>query len=79
MFQEELEFFKANQVNLVNQYRGKILVIKGKKVIGAYNNTIEAFNEATKKYKMGSFMIQPCEPGPEAYTVTISSSELFIQ
>jgi len=79
MFQEELEFFKENQINLVNQYGGKILVIKGKKLMGVYNNTIEAFNEAIKKYKPGSFMIQPCEPGPEAYTVTISSSELFIR
>ncbi len=79
MFQEELEFFKANQINLVHKYGGKILVIKGKKVIGAYNNTIDAFTEAAKEFELGSFMIQPCEPGPEAYTVTISSSELFVQ
>jgi hypothetical protein len=74
MFQQELVFFKKNLNNLVNQYKGKILVIKGNRVVGAYDNTIEAFNEATKKYKPGSFMIQPCEPGPEAYTVTINSS-----
>jgi len=78
MFQEELEFFKANQTNLVNQYKGKILVIKGKKVLGAYNSTIEAFTKTVKAHKPGTFMIQPCEPGPEAYTVTISSNELMV-
>jgi hypothetical protein len=74
MFQQELGFFIKNQESLVDKYKGKILVLKGKRVMGAYDTPLEAFNEATKKYKPGSFMIQPCEPGPEAYTVTISSS-----
>ena len=78
MFKDEMEFFKANQNNLVKQHRGKILVIKGKEVIGIYNSTIEAYRETAKKNKPGSFMIQPCEPGPEAYTITISSSELIV-
>jgi len=74
MFQQELNFFKENQNTLVQQYKGKVLVIVGKEVIGVFNNSIEAYTEATKKFKPGSFMIQPCEPGPEAYTVTISTS-----
>jgi hypothetical protein len=79
MFQEELDYFKANQSDLVRQYQGKILVIKGKQIVGAYDRTIDAYNEAIKQFKPGSFMIQPCEPGPEAYTVTISSSELLLR
>jgi hypothetical protein len=74
MFQQELDFFKENQQNLVAQFEGKILVIKGNQVLGAYNNMIEAYKEAIKIFKPGSFMIQPCINGPEAYTVTISSS-----
>lgn len=77
MFQEELEFFKANQEDLVKRHQGKILIIKGAEVVGAYDTTIEAYINALKKYELGSFMIQPCTPGPEAYTVIIGSNELI--
>jgi len=73
MFQEELDFFQKNQDKLVEQYSGKILVIKSNKVIGVYSSALDAFNETVKKYKPGSFMIQPCKAGPDAYTVTIST------
>ncbi len=73
MFQQELHFFQENQERLVNQYPGKILVIKGTEIIGVYDTPLQALEEAQKKYEMGTFMIQPCEPGPDAYTVTISS------
>jgi hypothetical protein len=74
MFQQEMNFFKENQNALVGQYRGKILVIKGDEIFGVFNTTLDAYNEALKNFKAGTFMIQPCEPGPEAYTVNISSS-----
>lgn len=73
MFQQELAFFKANQNELLKQYIGKILVIKGSSVLGVYENTIEAYNNAIKDNEPGTFMIQPCEPGPEAYTITLYS------
>jgi len=77
MFQEEFEFFKRNQAELVEKYVGKFLVIKGATVLGVYNTPLEALSESIKENEIGSFMIQPCKPGPEAYTVTISTSGLF--
>lgn len=79
MLKEELDFFITNQDELVKQYAGKILVIKNKEVIGVYNNVLEAYLEAQKENELGTFMIQPCENGVEAYTVTISSQEIFAQ
>lgn len=73
MFQEELRFFQDNQDKLVSKYDGKVLVIKGKEVVGAYPTELDAFIEASKKYKAGSFMIQPCRAGIDAFTVTIST------
>lgn len=73
MFKEELDFFKSNQEKLVEEFGGKILVIKGSEVVGAYLSPLEAFIEASKKYEIGSFMIQPCIAGSDAYTVTIST------
>jgi hypothetical protein len=77
MFKKELEFFIANQKKLVKKHRGKILVIRGQVVAGVYEDVLEAFLEAQKKYKIGTFMIQPCLPGPSAYTVTVSSNAIF--
>lgn len=74
MFEQEMVFFKENQDTLVHKYKGKVLVIVGKEVFGVFNNTIDAYKEATRNFEPGTFMIQPCMPGPEAYTVTISTS-----
>ncbi len=76
MFDEELEFFKVNQEALVKKHRGKFLVIKGKQVIGVYASALDAFFGAQTQHEVGSFMIQPCDPGPDAYTVTIASASI---
>ena len=73
MFDKELGYFVAHQDELVAKHRGKILVICGEKVVGVYQSPLAAYDGAQKQYPVGTFMIQPCEPGPEAYTVTISS------
>lgn len=73
MFEQELKFFIANQQQLVAQHAGKTLVIRGEAVDGVYGSPLEAYVAAQKKYAPGTFMIQPCEPGPSAYTVTLST------
>lgn len=75
-FSEELDFFIANQEDLVRNYQGKILVLKGPALIGVYPDVLSAYTETQKEHPLGSFMIQPCVPGPEAYTVTITSTIL---
>jgi len=77
MLEKELQFFIDNQDRLVKEYRGKTLVIRGQEVVGVYDSTLEAYTEAMKQYDPGTFMIQPCTEGSDAYTVTITSHELF--
>ena len=76
MFEKELAYFIANQEHLVSEHNGKFLVIKGEEVIGVYPTALEAYLETQKEHELGTFMIQPCTPGPEAYTVTISSPNI---
>ena len=76
MFAEELKYFISHQDELVKKHRGKFLVIKGKKVIGVYASAMDAYFSAQESHELGSFMIQPCEPGTDAYTVTIASAGL---
>ena len=73
MFEKELQFFIDNQDELVRKHCGKVLVLKGQVVVGVYRDTLEAYFGAQKEHKLGTFMIQQCEPGPEAYTVSIGS------
>jgi hypothetical protein len=77
MLNDELTYFIENQSELVKQHAGKVLVLKDRQVVGVYNDVMEAYLEAQKRYPLGTFMLQPCEAGPEAYTVTISSQEIF--
>jgi len=73
MFEEEMKYFKENQSGLVRKFLGRVLVIKGNTVVGNYETPLEAYTEAKKIYEPGSFMIQPCTPGEDAYTVTIAT------
>ena len=62
MSSKEVEFFKANQDELVEIFGGMVLAIKGDEILGAYHKTIQAFIETTKKHPLGSFALIPCEP-----------------
>jgi hypothetical protein len=77
MLKQELDFFIANQPTLASEYPGKVLVIKDQKVIGVYETELQAYVEAQKTNELGTFLIQPCESGAEAYTVTINYHEFF--
>lgn len=73
LLQKQLEYFKAHQKELVEQYSGKYLVIKDQEVQGAYGTEIEAYNDAKQKFELGTFLIQKSLPGEESYTQTLHS------
>lgn len=74
---QQLEYYLAHQNELVEQYNGLCLVIKGLRVIGVYKNEIEAVVETEKEHEPGSFLVQRVSPGDEAYTATFHSRVVF--
>lgn len=72
MFETELKYFIANQDELVKRFRGTVLIIRGSEVAGAYPSAIEAYLAARERFAPGTYMLQPCEPGADAYTVTVN-------
>ncbi len=72
MFEQELQYFIDNQAELVRRFNDKTLVIRQQAVVGVYDTPFEAYLDAISKYEPGSFMIQKCEPGEDAYTATLS-------
>ena len=73
----EFEFYLANQDEMVEKYDGKVIAIKGGKVLNAYDNELAAFTETIKHHEEGTFMIQRVSEGDEAYTATFHSRVTF--
>ena len=71
--QIEFEYYVAHQEELVKKYNGKFIVIMGHEVINSYNSEVEAIEETSKTHKLGTFLVQKCEPGEESYTQTFHS------
>ena len=75
--EKEFEYYLDHQDELVKEYNGKYIVIKNNKVIGAFNTEIEAIEKTAEKHKLGTFLVQKCEPGTESYTQTYHSRVMF--
>ena len=74
---KQFGYYIDNQDELVKKYNGKFIVIKDCAVIGAYDDELEAITETSKKYELGTFLVQKCIPGSEGYTQTFHSRVSF--
>jgi len=77
MLQDLFQWYLDNQNEIVQKYNGKYIVIKSNAIVGSYNSDIEAILESEKKYELGTFLVQRCSPGTEAYTQNFSSRIIF--
>ena len=78
MLEREFKYYIKHQAELVKDYNNKYIVVIGESVVGAYNSIKEAYCESLEKYEEGTFLIQYCEFGIEAYTQTYHSRAAFI-
>ncbi len=65
---QEFEYFVEHQDQLVLKYGGKVIAIRGRRVVGVFTDELTAVTETAKKYALGTFIVQRCEPGPACYT-----------
>jgi hypothetical protein len=71
--ESEFRFYLDHQSDLVAKHSGKVLVIKNESIIGIFDSEPEAVHETAKMHELGTFLVQRCEPGKEAYTRTFHS------
>jgi hypothetical protein len=71
--EEEFQYYIEHQDELVEKYRGKVIVIKNREVIGEYDSDLEAINATIAHHELGTFLVQKCEPGSDSYTQTFHS------
>lgn len=74
---EDFSFFVEHYQELYELYGETFLVIKGKKVIGSYENEMTAIEETTKVLPLGSFIVQKCDGDESAYTNYVSSWQVL--
>jgi len=65
---KEFRYYLDNQEMLLKQYCGKVLVIKNQKIIGVFDDISQAVFQTQEKHELGTFLVQTCTPGDEAYT-----------
>jgi len=75
--EKEFNFYIKNQDELVKKYNGKYVVIKGEEVLGSYDSYNDALEKTVPNHKLGTFLIQLCEPGKDSYTLTFHSNVTF--
>jgi len=73
MLDKEFKYYLKHQDEFVNKYDGKFIVLKGTKVLGAYDTQLDAYLESAKDNEVGTFLIQLVSPGEESYTVKLHS------
>jgi hypothetical protein len=75
--EREFEYYLKHQDDLVKKFKGKFIVIKDQKVIGVFDDELEAVEKTAKEHELGTFLVQKCEPGTESYTQTFHSRVAF--
>lgn len=75
--EKEFKFYLDNQASLLAKYGGKFVVIVGDEVVGAFDSMADAYFDSIKKYEPGTFLIQECTEGEEAYTQSFTSRVIF--
>jgi len=73
MLNTEFRYFLDHQGELVKLYNNRVLVIIGEKVVADYDDFDQAFSQSVEKYEPGSFLLQECTEGEDAYTDTFCS------
>ena len=77
MLDKEFKYYLDNQTELVKKYSGRFLVIRSESVVGDFATMDEAYFDSVNKYELGTFLIQECTEGNEAYTQTFHSRVSF--
>ena len=54
----EFEFYNENKDKLLSKYEGRVVVVKGDKILGAYDSEKEAIDETIKKHPLGTFLVR---------------------
>lgn len=73
----DFDYFIENYKDFYQKYGHKYIAIKNKTVIGVFDTESQAIGEISKKYPLGTFIVQECNGDESGYTNYISSWQLI--
>ncbi len=79
MLEKEYKYFLENKDSLLKEYRNMFIVIKDDKVVGSYTTQDEALSESSRKYALGTFLIQKISDKPEDVSQRFFSAMVCFQ
>ena len=74
----DFEWFKANIDALYDQYGSAFLAIKDRTILGVYETYGEGVRSTMEDEQLGTFIVQRCGQGEEAYTNYIASTSFYL-
>jgi hypothetical protein len=77
MLEKEFNYFKEHKDELQKKYLGKTIVIQNEEVVGVYPSEAEALQEASKKFALGTFLIQKISAKEKDYIQRFHSRVCF--
>lgn len=75
---EDFKWFVENYNELFKKYGLCFLAIKNKEVLGTYQSAKDAVSDISKKYPLGSFIVQLCNGDKSGYTNYFANSQFII-
>ena len=58
MLEREYKYYESIKSNLLKDHLGEYVVIKDNEIVGIYKSLEEALREGSKRYEIGTFLIQ---------------------
>lgn len=62
MLEQEFQYYKTHEVDLVRRYEGKYLGIVGNKIAGVFDTELAAYAALKTQYGLGKFLVQQAIP-----------------
>ena len=69
LFPKEFETYEANRENLVSQYEGKTVAIKGDEILGVFDDDLKALTAVQKDHTVGTFLLKQVKEKEESATI----------
>lgn len=68
ILKKDFDYYVKNHKEIIQKYLNKYIIIKEEKIIDSYNTFEEALEKASKKYELGTFIIQKCSENLDEQT-----------
>ena len=73
LLKDDFEYYLDHQSEFAEKYEGKYIVIKNRRVLGTYDDEMEAVEKTARKHELGTFLVQECSSDPDSTIETFHS------